>query len=92
MTGATNKPGQSSLPTPNPTQAFWHREFSEVLLDHRTTASVPAEADVVIVGSGIAGASAAHFLCQDEEGKKLSVVMLEARQACWGATGRVSFP
>lgn len=90
MTGATKKPGQSSLPTPISTKAFWHSEPSKILLGHRTTPLVPSEADIVIIGSGISGASAAHFLCQDEEGKKSSVVMLEAREACWGATGRVS--
>jgi glycine/D-amino acid oxidase-like deaminating enzyme len=43
----------------------------------------------VIIGSGISGASAAYHLSQDEDGKKLECVMLEAREACWGATGRV---
>ncbi|KUJ15915.1 FAD dependent oxidoreductase [Mollisia scopiformis] len=88
MTGATTKPGQSSLPTPNSTKAFWHSQPSKILLGHRTTPTIPAEADIVIIGSGISGASAAHFLSQNEESKKLSVVMLEAREACWGATGR----
>jgi hypothetical protein len=90
MTGATKKSGQSSLPTPNSTKAFWHTQPSKILLGHRTTPSVPSEADVVIIGSGISGASAAHFLRRDAEGKDLLVVMLEAREACWGATGRVS--
>jgi glycine/D-amino acid oxidase-like deaminating enzyme len=44
------------------------------------------QADVVIVGSGITGAFAARELVKG--GRK--VVMLEAREACWGATGRVS--
>lgn len=90
MTGTPKKPGQSSLPTPNSTKSFWHTEPSKILLGHRTTRFPPSQADIVIIGSGISGASAAHFLRQDEEGKKLSVVMLEAREACWGATGRVS--
>ena len=90
MTGAIQPTGQSSLPTPNPTKSFWHREPSGVLLGHRTTESLPVNADIVIIGSGISGACAAHYLHQDVQGRNLHVVMLEAREACWGATGRVS--
>ncbi|KAF4464001.1 fad dependent oxidoreductase [Fusarium albosuccineum] len=66
------------------TKSYWHREPSEKLLGHRTTAELPATADVVVVGSGITGAFAARELIGG--GKK--VVLLEAREACWGATGR----
>ncbi|KAE8453932.1 hypothetical protein EG329_007708 [Mollisiaceae sp. DMI_Dod_QoI] len=88
MTGTKKKPDQSTLPTPDPTKSFWHTEPSKSLLGHRTTASLPTEVDVVIIGSGITGASAAHFLHQDERARDLKIVMLEAREACWGATGR----
>ena len=90
MTGGTAPSSQASLPTANSTKSFWHSEPSKILIGHRTTASLPTEADVVIIGSGISGASAAHFLRQDDRGKDLDIVMLEAREACWGATGRVS--
>ncbi len=80
----------ASLPTPKSTSSFWHSEPSEFLLGHRTTPDLPAHADVVIVGSGITGASASRFLAEDERAKGLSIVMLEAREACWGATGRVT--
>ena len=50
---------------------------------------MPKEVDVVIIGSGITGTSAVRFLLEDERAKGLNVVMLEAREACWGATGRV---
>ncbi len=79
----------ASLPTPNSTASFWHTEPSDLLLGHRTTVDLPSEADIVIVGSGITGASAARFLAEDGRAKDLSVVMLDAREACWGATGRV---
>lgn len=82
--------GQSGLPVDNPTNSYWHKEPSKTLLGHRTTTELPRSADVVIVGSGITGAFAAHFL--KEKQPDLNVVMLEAREACWGATGRVSKP
>lgn len=87
MTGTEEKSG---LPTSNPTKSFWHSEPSTILLGHRTTEKLPLRADVVIIGSGIAGTSAAHWLAESGKGKDLNVVMLEAREACWGATGRVS--
>ena len=80
--------GQAGLPVPNPTASYWHQSPSLKLLGHRTTAELPARADTVIIGSGLTGAFAAHFLkagkARDEQ-----LVMLEAREACWGATGRV---
>lgn len=82
----------ASLPTPESSASFWHSKPSDFLLGHRTSNDLPREADVIIVGSGITGASAAKFLIQDGRSKGLSVVMLEAREACWGATGRVYHP
>lgn len=79
----------ASLPTPDSTASFWHSEPSEFLLGHRTTPDLPTEADIIIVGSGITGASAARFLAEDTRAKGLTIVMLDAREACWCATGRV---
>lgn len=81
----------AALPTEKSTASFWHSEPSQFLLGHRTTAELPPEADVVIVGSGITGASAARFLSEDGRASGLNVVMLEAREACWGATGRACY-
>jgi hypothetical protein len=81
---------RATLPTPTSTNSFWHSEPNQFLLGHRTTEDLPAEADVVIVGSGITGTSAARYLSEDERAKGKTVVLLEAREACWGATGRVS--
>jgi FAD dependent oxidoreductase len=86
---------RASLPTPSSTASFWHREPSRLLLGHRSTCELPRSADVVVVGSGIAGAFAAWCLLAETETEtemgmgKRSVVMMEAREACWGATGRV---
>lgn len=49
----------------------------------------------MIIGSGITGASVAHHVLNNDDVRAddspgRSVVMLEAREACWGATGRVS--
>ncbi|KAI1341398.1 FAD dependent oxidoreductase [Xylariaceae sp. FL0016] len=86
MANSALLPGQSGLPVPNPTASYWHKEPSQTLLGHRTTEQLPKSADVVIVGSGITGTMAAEFLREKMPAK--SVVMLEAREACWGATGR----
>lgn len=78
----------ASLPSKESTASFWHSEPSQFLLGHHTTPKLPEHADIIIVGSGITGASAARFLAEDERARNLTVVMLEAREACWGATGR----
>ncbi|KAI0871422.1 FAD dependent oxidoreductase [Hypoxylon argillaceum] len=75
---------QAELPSPNSTHSYWHRDPSKTLLNHHTTPALPATADVLIIGSGISGAFAARTLVAGGR----SVVMLEAREACWGATGR----
>ncbi|KAI0111257.1 FAD dependent oxidoreductase [Nemania sp. FL0031] len=76
----------TGLPVDNPSKSYWLTEPSEILLGHRTTKDLPQATDVVIVGSGITGAFAAH--CLKEKAPNLNVVMLEAREACSGATGR----
>ncbi|ORY35319.1 putative FAD dependent oxidoreductase [Naematelia encephala] len=57
------------------------------LLNARTTEELPKEADVVVIGSGITGSLAALKLLESENPPK-SVVVLEAREFCSGATGR----
>lgn len=90
MTGATLREGQADLPSTKSTRSYWHREPSEALLGHRTTKSLPPTADVVVVGSGITGAFAAKELKEGSGGASRNVLLLEAREVCWGATGRVS--
>jgi hypothetical protein len=75
----------STLPRPNPTVSNW-QDPPDAIADLRSTAKLPEIADVVIIGSGISGASIALGLFDADKG--LNVVMLEARQACSGATGR----
>lgn len=82
-------PGRpAGLPCVNSSASFWHSELNAFLLGHRTTEGLPAEADIVVVGSGISGASVARYLAADSRASCSKIVMLEAREICWGATGR----
>ena len=73
------------LPRDNPIQAYW-QDPPDRIADCRTTPDLPGEADIVIVGSGVSGACIAYNLLSSSPGTK--VVMLEARQAASGASGR----
>ncbi|KIV85327.1 hypothetical protein PV11_01030 [Exophiala sideris] len=73
------------LPRSNPTQSYWQDPPDE-LADCRTTPDLPRDADILIIGSGVSGASIAYnLLCSDSS---LKVVLVEARQAASGASGR----
>ncbi|KAJ9148274.1 FAD dependent oxidoreductase-domain-containing protein [Pleurostoma richardsiae] len=56
------------------------------LLNHVTTPKLPSSADIVVIGSGMSGTLVAKH-CIDTWPEK-SVVVLEAREFCSGATGR----
>lgn len=59
------------------------------LYGHNTSAPVPGEADIVIVGGGTMGAALAYFLTREgAEGEGKRVVVLEARDVGSGASGR----
>ncbi|KAJ7596303.1 FAD dependent oxidoreductase [Mycena floridula] len=79
--------GQSpGIPVPNPTTPYWAIPASSIA-SHGSDVDPPDYADVVIIGSGITGASVARRLLKDEN-SGLKIVMLEARDACSGATAR----
>lgn len=70
--------------------SFW-RSQPDTLDNHRSTESLPESSDIVIVGSGYTGAATAYHCLvesQSAQAKNPSIVILEARQACSGATGR----
>ena len=73
------------LPREHPTTAYWQDPPSDIA-DLRTTPDLPSSADFVVIGSGISGACIAYNLLRKRP--DASVVVLEARQACSGATGR----
>ncbi|CAD0106065.1 unnamed protein product [Aureobasidium uvarum] len=78
----------ASLPSKDASASFWHTEPK--LLGHRTTTDLPRHTDIVVVGSGISGASVVHHVFEELRNAevKKEVLVLEAREVCWGATGR----
>lgn len=66
--------------------SFW-RAKPHYLDTERTTEELPKECDVLIIGAGYAGVSTAYHL-QNNDSFTQSIVILEAREACSGATGR----
>ncbi|KAJ7502593.1 FAD dependent oxidoreductase [Mycena galericulata] len=80
--------GSPGYPHPNPCLSFWLQAArSSRLLEHRTTEALPARVDVTIIGSGLSGAAIAHYLLTGPNPPE-RVVVLEAREACHGATAR----
>lgn len=75
------------LPVENPTRSFWMSPPSPIA---HYCSNLPQHADVVVIGSGITGTSVARTLLDRAHaaGKQPVLLMLEARDACSGATGR----
>jgi heterodisulfide reductase subunit A-like polyferredoxin len=78
-----------TYPFKDSTRSFWRTELHE-LDSHRSTEELPSSCEVLIIGAGYAGITAAyHLFCgEDAIDPKPSVVLLEARETCSGATGR----
>lgn len=79
------------LPRQNPTSSYWQDPPSRLAQqqgnnDQSNPKVFPTKADVVVIGSGITGAALAHYFLETRPSSVL--VMLEARTACSGATGR----
>ena len=78
------------LPVPNSTASYWRSE-PHWLDEYRSTEDLPSQAEIVIIGTGIAGVSTAYHLLDrkdDDDAPQPSILLLEARQLCSGATGR----
>ena len=75
------------IPTPTYTQPYWRSERHWVD-DYRSTPGLAEECDVAIIGSGMSGVATAYHMCKLAGVEKPRIVILEARQACSGATGR----
>lgn len=80
----------SPPPVPDSTISFW-RSTPSPLDDYRSTPELPAEVDIAVIGAGFAGIAAVYHvlnLCKARGIPPPSILILEARQACSGATGR----
>ncbi|OAL05776.1 DAO-domain-containing protein [Phaeosphaeriaceae sp. SRC1lsM3a] len=75
------------FPVPDPTESYWQVPEHRIANLH-TTEELPTNEtfDYVIVGSGISGAAIAYKLLNRDP--NLSILMLEARKAASGASGR----
>lgn len=73
------------LPRVNPTVSYW-QDPPATISNHRSSPALPEKCDIVIIGSGITGSTSAHTLLNQPSPP--TVLMLEARTACSGATGR----
>ena len=84
----------SFLPVKNHTQSFWRTQPHEV--DRlRSTAALPRESDIVVIGAGYAGVTLAYHLLKgsgiksgEDREQRPYVTILEAREICSGATAR----
>ncbi|KAK8110250.1 uncharacterized protein PG998_006707 [Apiospora kogelbergensis] len=75
------------FPHPNPTKSYW-QDPPHRITNLRSTPDLPTDQlfDYVIIGSGVTGAATAFKLLS--RNPDLSVLMLEARTAASGASGR----
>lgn len=73
------------IPQLNESKPYWTVPPSPIA-EHGKEAELPEHADVVVIGSGITGASVVRCLLENDE--SLTIVMLEARDACSGATAK----
>ncbi|KAI5476862.1 FAD dependent oxidoreductase [Pseudohyphozyma bogoriensis] len=87
-----------STPHPAPLASFWTNGFQSELTRAGAEGSLDGvKADVVVIGTGVTGTMAADRLVEvlaeeervaGDDGGKVKVVVLEAREFCSGATGR----
>ncbi|CAN9249525.1 unnamed protein product [Alternaria alternata] len=78
------------FPVADAVPSYWRKQVGPID-NHRSTEHLPAQADVVIIGAGYAGASIVHHIieeCMRCDRPIPSILILEAREACSGATGR----
>ncbi|KAF2716175.1 FAD dependent oxidoreductase [Polychaeton citri CBS 116435] len=69
---------------------YWRKQLRPIDA-HRSTERLPTQSDIVIVGAGYVGASIARHLIEESvrcDRPTPSILILEAREACSGATGR----
>ncbi|KAJ3529638.1 hypothetical protein NM208_g9668 [Fusarium decemcellulare] len=77
----------SAFPPPNGMSSFWRSQTGD-LDNHRSTNELPDECDIVVIGAGYSGATLVTHILSKCVGQAPSILVLEARQLCSGATGR----
>lgn len=77
----TRDPG---LPSKNPNKSYW-QHIPHALADTQSP-TLPADADIIVIGSGIIGASVTKTILDQDPSAR--IVVCDARQLCSGATGR----
>ena len=77
------------FPVPKSTVSFWRSQGLHQLDNYRSP-DWPDTIEIVIIGGGYAGASLAYHILEKSRTSENqpSIVILEAREACSGATGR----
>lgn len=85
--GGSTANRKGPFPVPNPTVPYW-RTQPHWIDEYRSTDTLPAECDICIIGAGMSGVATAYHLSQLAGPDKPSIVLLEARAICSGATGR----
>lgn len=87
------RPLSSYLPVPHHTDPYW-RSALDPLDKYRSTENLPSHCDTLIIGTGLSGVSTAHYLLNhprsptSPEPGAPSILLVEARGACSGATSR----
>ncbi|EMD84899.1 hypothetical protein COCC4DRAFT_154574 [Bipolaris maydis ATCC 48331] len=90
MSSSSQRIPNSQFPVPNSLPSYWRKQPAAID-NHRSTTDLVSAADIVVIGAGYSGASIVHHLAEESlrAGKATpSIVILEAREACSGATGR----
>lgn len=80
----------SKFPVADAVPSYWRNRVGPID-NHRSTENLGTHADIVIIGAGYVGASIVHHLIAEHarsERALPSILILEAREACSGATGR----
>ncbi|CAD0092008.1 unnamed protein product, partial [Aureobasidium vineae] len=79
------------FPVPNHTLSYWRSELHPID-SYCSSEQLPSECDIAIIGAGMTGVSTAYHLSRlyaaNNLEKKPSIVILDAREVCSGATGR----
>lgn len=81
---------ESKFPVAGAIPSYWRKQVDPID-SHRSAETLGTDADIVVIGAGYVGASIVHHLIEEHtrcDRPLPSILILEAREACSGATGR----